>query len=713
MNIRGSIRVLNKLAHLWGVQTVYYDVSHQRRRASVETILSVLTALGAPVSSFRDVVPAWRERQSELWQRLLEPVVVAWEGKPPLMTMRLPSNYADLSIDYCLLLENGESDYGRCSLADLPVLAKTELEGQLYVAKQFTLQNRLPWGYHRLILNLQGRSEETLIISAPPAAYAPEAERRSWGLFVPLYALHNDNSWASGSITDLNTLMAWSAERGAGVIATLPLLAHFPDDKPVPSPYRPISRLMWGESYLDMGSVPEMQDCPIARELMASSSFQSQVGALRKASFVDYHQQMRLKRRVLEEMCRCLFASSSDRLGALLGFAGENQSVQDYARFRAAHEKLGTPWQSWPQLAREGTLQGDDFAEPARRYHLYVQWLAEQQIRSLADDAVRKNVQLYFDLPLGVHPNGYDVWCQRRLFVRDFSAGAPPDTVFTKGQVWGSPPLHPDKIREQGYRYTIAYLRHNLRYAGILRIDHVMGLHRLFCIPNGMEASQGAYIRYRSEELYAILTLESHRNRAIIVGEDLGTVPVYVRAEMARHKLYRMYVVQYELASDEVTRLPPIPKNTVASLNTHDMYPFTAFWQGLDIEERLALGLLDKKGAQLERQARQSTRLAIIKLLRNRGLLPGQAADVNAILRACLSLLGGSRARIVLLNMEDLWLETRPQNVPGTGEGCPNWGRKMRYSFEALSQLVEVNEILREIDIIRAKRGVYSHHISD
>jgi 4-alpha-glucanotransferase len=703
MDLQNSIRVLNKLANLWGVQTVHYDISHQRRRASIETLLAVLTALGAPISSFRDIVPAWRERQLELWRRLLEPVFVAWEDKPPLITIRLPSNYADLAIDYCLLLENGEFSDGRCSLADMPVLATTEVEGQLYVIRQFTLQNPLPWGYHRLILDLPGKSEETLIISAPLAAYVPESERRSWGLFVPLYALHSEKSWASGNFADLNALMAWAAKKGAGVIATLPLLAHFPGDRPVPSPYRPISRLMWSESYLDISSVTEMQDCPAAQELVASSSFRDQVEALRNASLVDYHQQMILKRRVLEEMCRCLFARSSDRLEALLDFERENQNVQDYARFRAAHEKLGTPWQSWPQLPREGILQGDDFEEQVRRYHLYVQWLADQQIQALSESSRPKNVELYFDLPLGVHPNGYDAWRERSLFVQDFSAGAPPDAVFTKGQVWEFPPLHPDKIREQGYQYTIAYLRHNLKYAGILRIDHVMGLHRLFCIPNGMEASEGAYIRYRNEELYAILTLESHRNQTILVGEDLGIVPAYVRAEMARHKLHRMYVVQYELASDEVIKLSPVPKNAVVSLNTHDMYPFAAFWQGLDIEERLALGVLDKRGAQLERQARGSTKLAIIKFLRKKGLLRKQAADVNAILRACLSFLGDSRARIVLLNLEDLWLETLPQNVPGTCEGCPNWSRKMRYSFETFSQLAEVNKILHEINSSKTK----------
>jgi 4-alpha-glucanotransferase len=309
MDLQNSIRVLNKLANLWGVQTVHYDISHQRRRASIETLLAVLTALGAPISSFRDIVPAWRERQLELWRRLLEPVVVAWEDKPPLITIRLPSNYADLSIDYCLLLENGEYIDGRCSLADMPVLATTKMEGQMHVARQFTLPNPLPWGYHRLILDLQEKKEETLIISAPFAAYAPESERRSWGLFVPLYALHSEKSWASGNFADLNALMAWAAKKGAGVIATLPLLAHFPDDRPVPSPYRPISRLMWSESYLDISSVTEMQDCPAAQDIEEETIRNPQPPTLEailklKRSTLRIHRVMAPQREILNRLSR-------------------------------------------------------------------------------------------------------------------------------------------------------------------------------------------------------------------------------------------------------------------------------------------------------------------------------------------------------------------------------------------------------------------------
>jgi len=304
---------------------------------------------------------------------------------------------------------------------------------------------------------------------------------------------------------------------------------------------------------------------------------------------------------------------------------------------------------------------------------------------------------------LGVHPDGYDVWREREIFMPDISAGAPPDAVFTKGQNWRFPPLHPEKIREQGYRYIIACLRHHLRCASILRIDHVMGLHRLFCIPKGLEAEHGVYVYYQAEELYAILALESHRHKAIIVGEDLGTVPSYVRPAMRRHDLHRMYVVHYELASDLRRGLPPVSSNSVASLNTHDMPPFAAFWQGLDIEERRRIGLLDKAGVKEEKNRLLSMKRALVTFLQDRDWLQGAENDIAAVLKACLSFLAASRARIVLINLEDLWLETHPQNIPSTRKEYPNWRRRTQYTFEQFCQLPQVVDTLLTVNELRKR----------
>jgi 4-alpha-glucanotransferase len=704
MDSPSEICLLHQLAHLYGVQTVYSDVSHHRRRASVEALLAVLRSLGAPIVTLNDVSSAWRERQQELWQRPLEPVAVAWAGEPPIIKVRLPPNLADTSLNCHLNLETGEHQRWEWRGADMPAVETAEVEGAHYVVKQLPLPNGLPWGYHRFTLELPGSHQETLIVVAPRKAYLPpeEMDNHIWGVFLPLYALQTQRSWGSGDFSDLEAMMTWCTEIGSRVVATLPLLPTFLGDGVFePSPYIPVSRLLWNEFYLDVTKVPELDKSQTAQALLASSTFQKDLKTLRRLPLVDYQRQMALKRQILEQLCQCLFDEASDRLKALMHFAETNPLVAEYARFRAICEKQGAPWRSWPQRLREGVLKEDDYNEKNRRYHLYVQWLAQQQIQALSEMANEKGVRLYLDLPLGVHPDGYDVWQERNVFAGDVSTGAPPDTVFTKGQNWGFPPPHPEKMREHGYRYFIAYLRHHLRHAGILRIDHVLGLHRLFWIPKGLEASHGVYVSYPAEEFYAILVLESHRHKTVIVGEDLGTVPRQVRPTMTRHGLNSLYVLHYELASNPGTVFRQPPSNSVASLDTHDIHPFAAFWQGLDIKERLELGLLDEAGAQREDQDRQAIKEVLVKFLQERGWIKQAEVDTYTALKACLASLGISQARVVLVNLEDLWLETQSQNIPGTKDEYPNWRRKARYSLETFCQRSQVIDILRMIDHVR------------
>jgi 4-alpha-glucanotransferase len=419
---------------------------------------------------------------------------------------------------------------------------------------------------------------------------------------------------------------------------------------------------------------------------------------------VDYRRQMTLKCSVLEELCRCFFAESSSRLNDFQHFVDINPIVENYARFRAAIERQGTSWRFWPEPLRSGVIKDTDYNEENRRYHLYVQWLAHQQMQHISEKIKEKNLKLYLDLPVGVHPDGYDVWHDQDAFVFGTSVGAPPDSVFANGQNWGFPPLHPQRIREEGYSYVVACLRHNLRCAGILRIDHVMGLHRLFCIPQGMEAGRGVYVRYRAEEFYAILSLESHRHRVIIVGEDLGTVPSYIRPAMGKHNFSRMYILHYELAADSQIGLHPASSSAVASLNTHDMPPFASLWQGLDIEERRRIGLLDKAVVKSEKDRLLSMKKALVSVLREGGWLGGPEDDIYVVLKSSLSFLAASQARIVLVNLEDLWLETQPQNIPGTRGEYPNWQRRARYNLGQFCQLSQVVDTLLILDQLRKRR---------
>jgi 4-alpha-glucanotransferase len=283
-----------------------------------------------------------------------------------------------------------------------------------------------------------------------------------------------------------------------------------------------------------------------------------------------------------------------------------------------------------------------------------------------------------------VNPDGYDVWRERESFALDASAGAPADLFFSKGQDWGFAPLHPQRIRESGYRHLLAFLRFQMGHARMLRIDHVMGLHRLYWVPRGFEAAQGAYVNYPAEELHAIFNLESHRNRTLLVGENLGTVPPIVNQSMRRHRLREMYIVQFEERPDPKAALRPPPALCVASLNTHDTPTFAAHWRGEDLVECVRLGLLPRADLKKAKKNRERLKAALVRFLKREGFLKRGKPQAWEVLRALLAWLRASNSEIVLMNMEDLWLEPRPQNVPGTSSECPNWRRKARLTLEQI-----------------------------
>ncbi len=684
---------LRRLAHLYGIQTAYYDVAHRRVVASPDALVAALRAWGAPVETEADVHGAMCAKSLSDWRWHLEAVTVAWDGLPAATPLRLPRSDARGRMRLQLRLEDGETKQWTTDLESLPTVAGAEIDGVSYVEKAIDLP-ALPFGYHSLTVEAaKDHRLEMMVISAPTRVYQPPTSRR-WGVFLPLYALQSAQSWGSGDLGALAGLQEWLGRSGGDLVATLPLLASFLDRPFVPSPYSPVSRLFWNEMYLDVPAALDRLDCKAASHIAASLPIRNEISALRSEALIDYKREMRLKRKVMEKASECFFAAPA-RPDGFRRFLESGLHVEDYARFRATTEKRAEPWRRWPDRLRYGELRAGDYDEPVKDYHLVVQWLFEEQMDSVSRPAREKGQDIYLDLPVGVHPDGYDAWRFRDVFVDGVDCGAPPDTVFTTGQDWGFAPPHPERIRESRYAYAIAYLRQHLRHATLLRIDHVMGLHRLYWIPKG--GGEGVYVRYHPDEMYAVLSVESHRHRSSVVGENLGTVPPYVNPALDKHGIGRMYVLHYELHPDREKPLGAVPRSAVASLNTHDMPPFVSFWSGADIDERVRLSVLDPGQAEKERLQRRRQREALLALLRARDLLPPACEDVSSVMRACLALLASGRARLVLVNLEDPWGETQPQNVPGTLDQYPNWRRKARYSLEDMERLAEVVEALADV----------------
>jgi len=693
-------RALELLARSYGIQAAFRDVRGEVQTASPTTLIRTLDELGVSEAEHRRPHEAVRARRQQRWRQVIEPVLVAWDGRLTV-DVRVPQKHCDAAIACTiapddLLAEPGGNQRETCVPADLPTSREADIEGSGYVQKRWHWSSELPFGYHRLMLELAGDVHLARVISAPRVAWrSPPGENdRLWGVFVPLYALHSGSSWGAGDFTDLQKLVDWVDSRGGDLVATLPLLASQWDFSDDPSPYSPTSRLFWNEFYLDPAAIPEFAECSAAQAFVKSADARRAIRSLQESRFVDYTSQMGLKRRVLELLTQSAFEQHGGEPTELAEFRLSHPDVDTYAKYRAVAERLGRLWPDWPEPLRSGTITDHDHDPHAYRYHLFAQWQVHRQLESMARHVREREMVWYLDFPLGVNSHGYDVWRYRDLFATGASGGAPPDAFFTKGQNWGFPPLHPEQLRADGYRYFIRCLRHHLRYAKLLRIDHVMGLHRLYWIPHGLDARAGAYVNYNLDEFMAVLTLESHCHQAVIVGENLGTVPDVVNHAANRHGVGEMYVVQYEGRPEETPPLRPIPARSVASLNTHDMPSLTAFWTALDVDERVDLDLMTPSEATQEREARALLRRRLVSWLVEHDVLTEPTRDPLRIQAALLAHLGRSDAHVVFATLEDLWQEVEPQNTPGTFKERRNWQRKTRFPLEEWTRLPDVERLL-------------------
>jgi 4-alpha-glucanotransferase len=687
-----SLESLNLLATSYGLETSFYDDGGRFYQATPEALLAVLRVLGASIGHVEDANDALRALRQERWGRLVEPVHVAWDGNWGELSLRLRVADVSTPLECLLRTEEGQEYAWKANPASFPVFDRADVEGVAYLRCGLPLTGPVPLGYHRLTVAQPGRAATTCqVLAAPTRAYAPLHQEKTWGLFLPTYAIRSARDWGAGDLTDLANLIGDVQRRGGGLVGTLPLLASFlgegGEGAPFePSPYAPASRLFWNEFFLDVGRVLREEGRP---EVPTDAGFVRERDELRKLSLVDYRRVMALKRRYLFDLFTDLLEGSWARRAAFESFVAAHPRVRDYARFRAVTEARAASWHTWPEAQRDGLLGDQDGDPKVVRYHEIVQWLADGQLRSLAEKAGTSGPGLYLDLPLGVHSDSYDVWRERASFAIGVSGGAPPDTFFTKGQEWGFPPLQPEGIRADGYGYLRRCLHHHMQYAGMLRIDHVMGLHRLYWVPKGLGPLHGVYVRYPADELYAVYCLESVRHQTILVGEDLGTVPDSVRPAMGRHDVHRLYVGQFELRNDSNQPIMPPAPGAVASMNTHDLPTFAGFWRCLDLEDGRNLGLYDDGSVRHEAYRRRQQLGLLLEWLRRVGLLQGNSDEAN-VLRACLTFLAGGPASAILVSAEDLWQAPDPQNVPGTWRERPNWRRRAAVALEHFDDLPEL-----------------------
>ncbi|MDX2342702.1 MAG: 4-alpha-glucanotransferase [Acidimicrobiia bacterium] len=577
-------------------------------------LLATLEALtGRTLTTSAQIEAALADGEGD--QPIIEPVLVAWDGHLPAVQLGRPTT------SVYLVTEQGD---------EIPVQVKE---------RTLSISSTLPLGYHEL--RLEGIDRKTLVISAPSQAH--EVPRNKLGLLAPAYSMRSaDCDTGIGNFGHLQQLADTALITGAHIVGTLPLVATFPDQ---PSPYSPASRRAWNELLIDLRAAPGWEG-----ELSTSDD---------DPLWVNYD---KAGARIAGALAAYVEATHDvpQIRNQVAHFAASNPEMARYSAFRATCDRYGRNWRAWPDNPHPSRSRVD--------YHLTAQWLAAEQLGNLGRRLGDRGQYLYLDLPIGCNPDGFDIWDQPDLYAAA-SVGAPPDSLFLGGQDWGLPATIPTQSRLDGHGAYIKAVRHQLSVAGLLRIDHVMGLHRMWWVPHGLSATDGAYVMQPTEEMFAIVCLESFRAQAGVVGENLGTVPRAISAALETHRLVGMKVAQDGLKEPS--------SNDLIALSTHDTPPFAAWWRGIDIDDGEDLGVYTDGRGDVARQHRSDTIEYLQQMLGSSGL--GDTRD------AIMGWMAQSEAAIAIVNLDDFWAEEHRQNVPGTDSERPNWRARHRYTMEEIA----------------------------
>jgi len=716
--------LLVELAGRYGIADSYVGYSGQLQRTSHATRVTLLGAMGVDAGTTSACRAALDALDAEERSAGLAPVRVLPVGADALRRceLRVHEPGARLSYRATLQLESGESLVREGHVRD----------PRAYLSLPVPSHGPLPAGYHELRVSVSSghaaEREYTQQLIVTPRACPPVSaligERRGAGLWAHVYALHSERGPGLGDLGDLRALVAFAADQQLDFVGVNPL--HAVDNYAgVVSPYYPLSRVFGNPLYLELEAIPEFVHSESARRLLSSPQLGRELAQLRDSPRRDYAAAWRLKLPVLRALHASFVAreqgQSSPRARAYAEFVElHGHSLRDFATFCAIAEALasgpnGAPIYDWAQFPTElrdvhssavAQLR-QELAEPIA-FHMYLQFELSRQIEAAQREArtLGLRIGLYGDLAVGNAAGAADVWAHPDLFARGVELGAPPDAYSAVGQSWGLLPLKPRALIQDRFQYMKRLARSAVRSAGMLRIDHVMGLTRQFWVPNGSTALEGGYVRFPFEELCGILALEASRTQTLVIGEDLGVVPAGLRERMSELGLLRSQVVCFERDDDGSFKAPSrYAPSALATVNTHDLPPLLAYFDALDVEMLRVLGIVvDGPSEARLRGERAAAKAALLDLLRAQGLLldHGYAVSDSEWTVAVHQLLARVESVLVAASLDDLCLEVEPLNVPGVASAeHPSWAKRMRLSVEALAR---DEGVLRSVAALRARQ---------
>lgn len=713
---------LDRLAEAVGIEPGYYDIWGDWHVVPAEAKRALLDAMGLAADDERAVEASLAALDRRQWDRAVDPVsVIGSEAQPGGIGVILPAD-GDRRIRWRLVEEGGAEHAGETQAGDLALVATHPLDGRPLEKRSLMFPPGLPEGYHRVEVEAAGRRGEAQVIVAPATCWGPDDAapgERPWGIATQLYSLRSETDWGIGGFPELGAFAARAARAGADVVGINPPHAMFPANPKEASPYSPASRDFLNVLYIDPTTLPEWSESPTARSMVESDSGRGQLEAVRSRDLVDYEAVAALKMPVLRALYDTFrdvhMARDTERAAAFRAFREERGApLARFATFMAMHAALGAAdpfhldWRNWPEPLRdprtpEVAAWADQNAE-AVDFQEWLQWVADVQLGEAAATATGLRIGIYRDLAVGVGPASAAAWAAPEALVRDVSVGAPPDPFSQLGQDWGLSPLDPLALLEQGYRPFARAIEANMRHAGALRIDHVLGLMRLYWVPPGMTARDGAYVRMPFDDLLRVVALESRRHRCLVIGEDLGTVPEGFRDRMTAAGLLSYKVLLFERIGDHGTFKDPAdyPAEALVTAGTHDLPPLAGWWAARDVDWRRRLGLYpDEEGPVRDAADRSADRRRLIDALIGAGLWNAEPpTDTDArrfdtdIAVQVHRFLARAPSRLMLVQLEDVIRAEEIMNLPGTVDQHPNWRRRQDGSSEAVFDDPDARRIL-------------------
>ncbi len=666
---------LAELAHRFGVATEYHDWTGRYVTVGETTLVAVLAGLGVEAGTEEGRAAALADIDRRYWSRSLPPTIVGRSDAETSFWVHV--THGDPAHVW-VRLEDGTVRTGMRQADNFT--PPFELDGRLVGEATFVLPADLPLGYHRVHLSSGGEETSTALIVTPAWLGLPPrlGARRLWGVATQLYSVRSKNSWGIGDLSDLADLAVWAGARhGAGYVLVNPLHAAAPTAPMEPSPYLPTSRRFSNPLYLRVEAIPEFGYLPKrGRVWKLRADIQSRA---RKHDGIDRDGVWAAKRSALKMVYR-VPRSAGRQLAFEAYKEREGRALDDFATWCALAERYGGNWHDWPAAVQHpANPEVVDFAERhcgAVDFHRWLQWQLDDQLAAAQSQAVRTGMALgvMHDLAVGVHPDGADAWALQDVLARGVTAGAPPDEFNQLGQNWSQPPWRPDQLEELGYQPFRALIAAILRHAGGVRIDHIIGLFRLWWIPRGAAPTEGTYVRYNHDAMIGIVALEAHRAGAVVVGEDLGTVEPWVRQYLHARGVLGTSILWFELDRDG--HGGPLAAEhwrelCLSSVTTHDLPPTPGYLAGEHVRLRHQLGLLTRP-AEDELADDRAEQAAWMAELRRVGLLGADADEADVIL-GLYRYLARTPSRLLALALTDAVGDRRTQNQPGTTNEYPNW----------------------------------------